>query len=207
MSRKTALEREVSSLRDQIARMKRSHTETINAKNHQLEEARLGDVLFEVGTSFPHFRDLVTLLRKAHTAAVPLRSPTGDGRSTSMVTPLESGASTRVDRDRVDDINDLMKKLVDRIQEKISPKGPLEDIYRPQCWNPDCPSRAAHQAIDRTECISCSQPFGRYKPLNDLTRPADMRCWTRGCPHRGKIDQCVHSWRKMDVPHKNTVGA
>lgn len=202
MSKRSALEHENKSLRDRIARMTDSHRKTINAKNQALAEARLGDVLFEISDTFPSFPALVTQLRGAQLAAAPLRSPTGDGRSTSTPTPLESGASTRRARAQAREINKKLARLVDHLRELVgNPDTSLiEDVYRPQCWNATCPSRGIFQAFDRTECITCDEAFGRYKPLNDLTQLASQRCWTQGCPFRGKTNRCIHSWKKMDVP-------
>jgi len=190
----TALERENASLRRRLDQMKIDHTAAINAKNKALEEARLGGVLFELGGTFPELRRLVSLLRRAHDAASPLQSPNGDGRGSGNPSPLDRAASVSHDRGRVEWINGKLVYLADGIEERIKERGKVDE-RGPQCWQPDCPTRAAFQAFDAEVCISCGTPFGRYKKPIDFTKMEvkKKRCWIRGCPMYNKTGQCAHA--------------
>lgn len=199
--RVNALDRDNDSLRDRLDNERKQHAREIAEKNDELEALRQSTIA-ELTSTFPNFRPLVTQLLVAHTAASPLRSPTGNSRnSKDFYYPDDDAASTEAERSKVDEINDDIGALAAKVERKFTDRerGRLDDVYRPQCWNPQCPARGWFQPIDATECHTCGDPFGRYKPLNDLTQAVDKRCFTRGCPGRNKVNQCVHSWQKMDV--------
>lgn len=194
----SALEREVESLRRRLSQERKSHRKQINAKNKALERARSG-LIFEMTPSYPHLRALVAELYRAHQYASPMKSPTGDGSvSNEDPTPLDTGASTKIDRSRLNQIDHELERLTKKISSWLGERGPLEE-KGPQCWEPDCPARGWHQAFVAKECTTCGQPFGRHRPLKDLTsiRPKG-RCWTRGCrlrgkTYRGSCSECGHT--------------
>lgn len=180
----SALERKVESLERRLSEERKSHRKQINAKNKALEKAQSG-ILFELAASYPHLRDLVAELHRAHHMATPLRSPTGDGKTAETVTPLETGASTKADRSRLDWIDESIGALAKRISDSLGERGPLEE-QGPQCWEADCPARGWFQSFTAEACTTCGTPFGRHKPT-DLTKIKPKgRCWTRGCRRRGK---------------------
>jgi hypothetical protein len=58
---KEDLERDNARLRRRIEEMKTEHAIQIGAKTRTVEAARTGDLLFELGQSYPHLSDLNTL--------------------------------------------------------------------------------------------------------------------------------------------------
>lgn len=119
-----------------------------------------------------------------------------DGLST------RAGRDTLPDRNRVDEYNRKLAAWDNKVRARIdawisdwshqlersmSPKEVKEETPSgPQCWNPNCPSRAYPQALDRTTCISCGEPFGAYQKPFDHTRTKRPQCWTEKCPRRGR---------------------
>ena len=203
-----ALDAAVDSLRRLRAKDLQEHAATITAKNRELEEARIGDVLFELSDLLPALPELIHQCRRLNTAAYPYRSPTGDGRSSKTPkTPLDTGASTEHWRSQADEVNKKLREVAAGISATLSPKGPLAEgeipAYAPICWNPACPSFKHRQGFERLEanggpgiCISCGDPFTAHRPPEDRTEPKDKRCRIRGCPWRDKTNQCIHSWQK-----------
>lgn len=174
--REKALRRRIHSLEQQLA-----------VKNQILDTTKL-QVLKE---SFPDLPQLFTLLRKAHDAASPLKSPAGDGRGNGMPSPLESGADSRRDRDRLSDLNRRIRFLVEYAEDQLGARGPLEE-KPPQCWNPNCPAFAVFQSFgagDGDVCGSCGSAWIEFREPKDRTV---NRCWQRICQGYGKSNQCQH---------------
>jgi len=186
--------RDEERLRRRISELEIDHAKQIKAKNEAIEDLRAG-VIFELGQAYPSLPTLIRQLRLAALYASVLKSPTGDGRSGAYTrTPLDQGRSTIGDRSRLKWIDDQLSKITQGITDRLVERGPLPD-KGPQCWNPECVARSWPQPFEAEACGSCHEPFGRYRPLNDLTRirPSTKRCWIRGCPSYAKTEQCEHT--------------
>lgn len=169
------------------------HAKTMAAKNEQLRALRES---WELLDTFPNLEDFLRWLHKIRDAAGPLRSPTYQpGKSASTTTQPER--YDEPDRKRLDQVNDDIKHWTEKLQKRLSPKGPLvddeiPDVSKPRCYNPECPARLMPQAFDQEICFDCKVAFTEFRPYSS------KRCWNRDCDQYGKTNQCQHSWQKME---------
>lgn len=182
-------DREVEALRRRNKKDRDDHARAIAAKNAELKALRESWELFD---TFPHLHRLVLLLDKVRSADTTLRSPAGSGSpAAEPVTQPERGIFPDADRARTARANRRLGALADDLEQWMGPKGALvddeiPDISRPRCHNPACPGRLIPQAFDQQICFECKIPFTEFRPAEP------RRCWTRGCPFRGKSGQCPH---------------
>lgn len=194
MSRDNQLKALRNRHREDVKRLERQTQEL----KRQLAEARMTDLLFELHSTFPALPQLVSALRKIHTASVPLKSANWESVKTSTHSDVyTSSRSTAKDRSTAAWVNNRLQSIVDDLAEQLSGRGRLVDdetdtVPAPKCWNPNCPAFAHAQGFDRLEenkgsgtCISCGESFTAFRRPDDKTR-----CWSRACPQRGHTGAC-----------------
>ena len=191
---------QVARLREKLTRQEADHRRQLNAKNKAIEALK-GERAAELASLAATFRHLLPLVEQLHLVASladpgrsstwdPTNSPTTrdeDPHLSSDGVSTRKGRDTTVDRERVEWADQEIGKLVDRIRRHMAPRSeqPAGKTEGPQCWYPDCDSRAVPQAMDATECRTCGRTFGRYVPIDFGTAPK-RRCWLRGTDHRGE---------------------
>lgn len=94
-------------------------------------------------------------------AASPLRSVAPDEGVTISGDPADEGASTRVDRRRVQRIGRWLEQFADRVEREVGGEelfdGPAP--VAPVCWRKPCGWRGRKQAYDARECGGCGRAF------------------------------------------------
>lgn len=183
----------------ELARKDEEHRKELDAKNRLIRE-QTSQQLILLRQTFPELPDLLHELVKAHDASSPLRSAGGHtGRPSGKSIPDPTGNSAithRSDDTRITTINRRLSGLVEWIQGSMGDRGPLDE-QAPVCHNPYCDDQGWAQPYDATTCRTCKAPFGTHRPGRRQAR--DVRCGTRGCPGRNRVNQCIHSWEKMGI--------
>lgn len=170
------------------------HAREIAAKNAELKALRES---WELLDTFPNLENFLRWLHKIRDASSNLRSASYDSRSAPGFGDPTGDQAQRPNRDRarIRDVNGQIAHWTEKLEEEMSPKGPLvdeeiPDVSRPRCFNPECPARFTPQSFDLEICAECKIAFTEFREPE-----ARWRCWRRTCKNYGKRqpDDCAHS--------------